>query len=335
MKNSKDISIYFKIISDYRLLVFVGIIFFAAIAFITYVTTERVIQNSFEKTERNDFIINELTLMLNKVLEENDSLSYVIRTQHLRYDNMNGIRSINKLVSNSDTQYKSTLAVFDSVQNLGHKTENYFIDNKWFCQEISPTLIEFKEFMLKVVQDTSITVYKDIDILMGFLSLEDINLSCNQTFNVNSHLNQAEFYNIKLRTLLAYHNYLNFICGLSYFDYGILQLGGYFNQNKSFFKIDEAFNADILIGAPQNLAVTVYVAEKSPYFETITMGNNIEYRLIDTMDYKILPVKLENGRTVFEIPTDTKGLNEFGGLVHFKTSRHNNWIPFYYNYYVK
>jgi hypothetical protein len=335
MKNNKNIYKYFTIISDCWLLVFVGIIFFAAIAFLTNIIAERVIRNSFEKTARNDFIIKELTLLQNKVLAENDSLSYALKTQYLRYDNINGIRSINKLVSNSDAQYKSTLAVFDSVKNMKVLTDNNSCYNDESYKLIYKANTDFKDFMLTVIEDTSRTVYKNIGRILGFLDLNSGGENCYQDLVMTPISRQVEFYDIKLRTLLAYNNYLNYVCSVSFFDHGILQLAGYINQNKSFYKIGESFSADVIIGATQNLAVTVYVAEKSPYFETITMGNQTEYHLIDTIDYKILPVKLENGRTVFEVATDTKGLHEVGGLVHFKTSRHNTWIPFYYNYYVK
>lgn len=98
--------------------------------------------------------------------------------------------------------------------------------------------------------------------------------------------------------------------------------------------MNDNYKAQIYYGSLYIAPVVFYQTDVYPYYDSVIENGQIKYRLIDSINYNILPIDLKNGYYVMEINSKIHGLNKFGGLMHFQKGNEEIWIPFVSSYYV-
>jgi hypothetical protein len=96
----------------------------------------------------------------------------------------------------------------------------------------------------------------------------------------------------------------------------------------------EDFNAEILTARHMTWSKPVfYVTYDKPYYDSVIYDGYVEYCLKRGLRYEVI-TDSEKGIGKYQTNCDKTGLFEFGGLIQYKTSSGETWIPFKYQYYV-
>lgn len=201
-------------------------------------------------------------------------------------------------------------------------------------KELRGWLDSYRELLLGIVQDTSLTVYKNIAKnleakdqldnkeepwtweetlcrgmpMIGTLAM----LSKLQADIRNSEADVLEFMIAKLEGL----------------DIRITSLEALVSSPRSFVIRGGKYTSNVFLGARDtSMRPTVYLTYNAPFYDSTVVDGEVQYKLRQGANYDTLPID-ESGKGVHT--RDCGGVGDFtyGGLVHYVSNRGDMWMPY-------
>jgi hypothetical protein len=195
-------------------------------------------------------------------------------------------------------------------------------------------LIEYLKLIERSIDDDDDSYYDRID------SCFNQNCSSDRIFSTKTFRNVTNFeavlflsfMQVKVRQALSY--YMDYVVSLLHWHDGISSWDSYVSASSVVVKKGGVFNAEILTARQEWWSKPIfYITYDKPYYDSVIYDGYVEYSLKRGLRYEVIKDS-EKGIGKYQTNCDETGLYEFGGLVQYKTSSGETWIPFKYQYYV-
>lgn len=202
-------------------------------------------------------------------------------------------------------------------------------------------LENYRKLLLdQIIQDTSLTVYKNIDKNLEIVDQLD---NKDQPFKWEETLCRgmpmigtlAMLSKIQADIRNAEADVLEFmIAKLEGLDIRITSLEGLVSSPRSFIIRGGKYKSYVFLGARDTtMRPTVYLTYQSPFYDSVVVNGEVQYKLRQGVNYDTLPLD-ERGKGIHERDCGSIGDFTYGGLIHYKSNRGDMWLPFTSSYQV-
>ncbi len=346
-----NIKVFFE---KYKILLVFAIILLGFTAIITSYLTNFLVKPGNEKFQ---YTVNLETIVVSEKLEQMFDINSVTSVDYIPHDiSLMRYRGIIKKIKLLDKETKELVLLVDSIEyeiineNLKNnsKTElndneiNYFYPvksnlkiNKMLLS-LENSIKKYREFVLKEIEDTFCTYYKDIDRNLHFYSDED-NPYLTEQFYIDKPAIRTIILlsDLRIRVLESSLCYWDFVVN-SYDNGGVTPLKALVSASKKIVLEGDLYDSEIYLGINYNgIGKNVFITYDSPFYDSVITKSEIIYSLNDSVKYEILPVNLKDGKSIHKKLCNKTGIFEYGGLINFTYRGQDLWIPFRSNYYVK
>jgi gliding motility-associated protein GldM len=198
----------------------------------------------------------------------------------------------------------------------------------------------FRTTLLAVVEDTSLTVYKNVAKNLEVLDQLDNKeepwkweetlcrgMPMIGTLAMLSKL-QADIRNAEADVLEF------MIAQLEGLDIRITSLEALVSTPRSFIISGGKYTSNVFLGARDtSMRPTIYLTYNAPFYDSTVVNGEVQYKLRAGAQYDTLPVD-ERGKGVHQRDCGGSGDFTYGGLVHYKSNRGDMWLPYTGTYQV-
>lgn len=195
-------------------------------------------------------------------------------------------------------------------------------------------LDSYRELLLGIIEDTSLTVYKNVaknleakdqfDNKEAPWSWEETlcrGMPMIGTMAMLSKL-QADIRNSEADVLEF------MIADLEGLDIRITALEALVSSPRSFVIRGGKYSSNVFLGARDtSMRPTIYLTYNAPFYDSTVVNGEVQYKLRQGANYDTLPID-ESGKGLHV--RDCGGVGDFtyGGLVHYKSNRGDMWLPY-------
>ena len=195
-------------------------------------------------------------------------------------------------------------------------------------------LDSYRELLLGIIEDTSLTVYKNVaknleakdqfDNKEAAWSWEETlcrGMPMIGTMAMLSKL-QADIRNSEADVLEF------MIADLEGLDIRITALEALVSSPRSFVIRGGKYSSNVFLGARDtSMRPTIYLTYNAPFYDSTVVNGEVQYKLRQGANYDTLPID-ESGKGLHV--RDCGGVGDFtyGGLVHYKSNRGDMWLPY-------
>lgn len=195
-------------------------------------------------------------------------------------------------------------------------------------------LDSYRELLLGIIEDTSLTVYKNVaknleakdqfDNKEAARSWEETlcrGMPMIGTMAMLSKL-QADIRNAEADVLEF------MIAKTEGLDIRITALEALVSTPRSFIIRGGKYSSNVFLGARDtSMRPTIYLTYNAPFYDSTVVNGEVQYKLRQGANYDTLPID-ESGKGLHV--RDCGGVGDFtyGGLVHYKSNRGDMWLPY-------
>lgn len=195
-------------------------------------------------------------------------------------------------------------------------------------------LDSYRELLLGIIEDTSLTVYKNVaknleakdqfDNKEAAWSWEETlcrGMPMIGTMAMLSKL-QADIRNAEADVLEF------MIAKTEGLDIRITALEALVSTPRSFIIRGGKYSSNVFLGARDtSMRPTIYLTYNAPFYDSTVVNGEVQYKLRQGANYDTLPID-ESGKGLHV--RDCGGVGDFtyGGLVHYKSNRGDMWLPY-------
>ena len=195
-------------------------------------------------------------------------------------------------------------------------------------------LDSYRELLLGIIEDTSLTVYKNVaknleakdqfDNKEAAWSWEETlcrGMPMIGTLAMLSKL-QADIRNSEADVLEF------MIAELEGLDIRITALEALVSSPRSFIVRGGKYTSNVFLGARDtSMRPTVYLTYNAPFYDSTVVNGEVQYRLRQGANYDTLPID-ESGKGLHARDCGGVGDFNYGGLVHYKSNKGDMWLPY-------
>jgi len=201
-------------------------------------------------------------------------------------------------------------------------------------KELRSWLDNYRELLLGIIEDTSLTVYKNVaknleakdqfDNKEAAWSWEETlcrGMPMIGTLAMLSKL-QADIRNSEADVLEF------MIAELEGLDIRITALEALVSSPRSFIVRGGKYTSNVFLGARDtSMRPTVYLTYNAPFYDSTVVNGEVQYRLRQGANYDTLPID-ESGKGLHARDCGGVGDFNYGGLVHYKSNKGDMWLPY-------
>ena len=198
----------------------------------------------------------------------------------------------------------------------------------------------YRENLLSIIEDTSLTTYKNIAKNLEVVDqLDDPDepwtwqetlcrgMPMIGTLALLSKL-QADIRNAEADVLEF------MIAKLEGLDIRITALEGLVSSPRSFIVRGGQYQSSVFLGARDTtMRPTIYLTYDAPFYDSIVKDGEVKYTMRTGADYDTLPLD-ESGKGQYLTDCGSVGDFTYGGLVHYVSNKGEMWLPYEANYTV-
>ncbi|HPL04945.1 MAG TPA: gliding motility protein GldM [Bacteroidales bacterium] len=195
-------------------------------------------------------------------------------------------------------------------------------------------LDSYRELLLGIIEDTSLTVYKNVaknleakdqfDNKEAPWSWEETlcrGMPMIGTMAMLSKL-QADIRNSEADVLEF------MIAELEGLDIRITALEALVSSPRSFVIRGGKYSSNVFLGARDtSMRPTIYLTYNAPFYDSTVVNGEVQYKLRQGANYDTLPID-ESGKGLHVRDCGGVGDFNYGGLVHYKSNRGDMWLPY-------
>lgn len=195
-------------------------------------------------------------------------------------------------------------------------------------------LDSYRELLLGIIEDTSLTVYKNVaknleakdqfDNKEAAWSWEETlcrGMPMIGTMAMLSKL-QADIRNSEADVLEF------MIAELEGLDIRITALEALVSSPRSFVIRGGKYSSNVFLGARDtSMRPTIYLTYNAPFYDSTVVNGEVQYKLRQGANYDTLPID-ESGKGLHVRDCGGVGDFNYGGLVHYKSNRGDMWLPY-------
>lgn len=195
-------------------------------------------------------------------------------------------------------------------------------------------LDSYREFLLGIIEDTSLTVYKNVaknleakdqfDNKEAPWSWEETlcrGMPMIGTMAMLSKL-QADIRNSEADVLEF------MIAELEGLDIRITALEALVSSPRSFVIRGGKYSSNVFLGARDtSMRPTIYLTYNAPFYDSTVVNGEVQYKLRQGANYDTLPID-ESGKGLHVRDCGGVGDFNYGGLVHYKSNKGDMWLPY-------
>jgi gliding motility-associated protein GldM len=198
----------------------------------------------------------------------------------------------------------------------------------------------FRTTLLGIVQDTSLTVYKNVSKnleIVDQLDNKDEPWKWEETLCRGMPMIGTLAMLSKLQADIrnAEADVLEFmIAKLEGLDIRITSLEALVSTPRSFIIRGGKYTSNVFLGARDtSMRPTIYLTYNAPFYDSVVESGEVKYKLRAGAQYDTLPVDA-SGKGVHMRDCGGAGDFTYGGLVHYKSNRGDMWLPYTGTYQV-
>lgn len=195
-------------------------------------------------------------------------------------------------------------------------------------------LDSYRELLLGIIEDTSLTVYKNVaknleakdqfDNKEAPWSWEETlcrGMPMIGTMAMLSKL-QADIRNSEADVLEF------MIAELEGLDIRITALEALVSSPRSFVIRGGKYSSNVFLGARDtSMRPTIYLTYNAPFYDSTVVNGEVQYKLRQGANYDTLPID-ESGKGLHVHDCGGVGDFNYGGLVHYKSNKGDMWLPY-------
>lgn len=195
-------------------------------------------------------------------------------------------------------------------------------------------LDSYRELLLGIIEDTSLTVYKNVaknleakdqfDNKEAPWSWEETlcrGMPMIGTMAMLSKL-QADIRNSEADVLEF------MIAELEGLDIRITALEALVSSPRSFVIRGGKYSSNVFLGARDtSMRPTIYLTYNAPFYDSTVVNGEVQYKLRQGANYDTLPID-ESGKGLHVRDCGGVGDFNYGGLVHYKSNKGDMWLPY-------
>jgi len=195
-------------------------------------------------------------------------------------------------------------------------------------------LDSYRELLLGIIEDTSLTVYKNVaknleakdqfDNKEAPWSWEETlcrGMPMIGTMAMLSKL-QADIRNSEADVLEF------MIAELEGLDIRITALEALVSSPRSFVIRGGKYSSNVFLGARDtSMRPTIYLTYNAPFYDSTIVNGEVQYKLRQGANYDTLPID-ESGKGLHVRDCGGVGDFNYGGLVHYKSNKGDMWLPY-------
>lgn len=195
-------------------------------------------------------------------------------------------------------------------------------------------LDSYRELLLGIIEDTSLTVYKNVaknleakdqfDNKEAAWSWEETlcrGMPMIGTMAMLSKL-QADIRNSEADVLEF------MIAELEGLDIRITALEALVSSPRSFVVRGGKYSSNVFLGARDtSMRPTIYLTYNAPFYDSTVVNGEVQYKLRQGANYDTLPID-ESGKGLHVRDCGGVGDFNYGGLVHYKSNKGDMWLPY-------
>jgi len=195
-------------------------------------------------------------------------------------------------------------------------------------------LDSYRELLLGIIEDTSLTVYKNVaknleakdqfDNKEAPWSWEETlcrGMPMIGTMAMLSKL-QADIRNSEADVLEF------MIAELEGLDIRITALEALVSSPRSFVIRGGKYSSNVFLGARDtSMRPTIYLTYNAPFYDSTVVNGEVQYKLRQGANYDTLPID-ESGKGLHARDCGGVGDFNYGGLVHYKSNKGDMWLPY-------
>lgn len=195
-------------------------------------------------------------------------------------------------------------------------------------------LDSYRELLLGIIEDTSLTVYKNVaknleakdqfDNKEAAWSWEETlcrGMPMIGTMAMLSKL-QADIRNSEADVLEF------MIAELEGLDIRITALEALVSSPRSFVIRGGKYSSNVFLGARDtSMRPTIYLTYNAPFYDSTVVNGEVQYKLRQGANYDTLPID-ESGKGLHVRDCGGVGDFNYGGLVHYKSNKGDMWLPY-------
>lgn len=195
-------------------------------------------------------------------------------------------------------------------------------------------LDSYRELLLGIIEDTSLTVYKNVaknleakdqfDNKEAPWSWEETlcrGMPMIGTMAMLSKL-QADIRNSEADVLEF------MIAKLEGLDIRITALEALVSSPRSFVIRGGKYSSNVFLGARDtSMRPTIYLTYNAPFYDSTVVNGEVQYKLRQGANYDTLPID-ESGKGLHVRDCGGVGDFNYGGLVHYKSNKGDMWLPY-------
>lgn len=195
-------------------------------------------------------------------------------------------------------------------------------------------LDSYRELLLGIIEDTSLTVYKNVaknleakdqfDNKEAPWSWEETlcrGMPMIGTMAMLSKL-QADIRNAEADVLEF------MIAELEGLDIRITALEALVSSPRSFVIRGGKYSSNVFLGARDtSMRPTIYLTYNAPFYDSTVVNGEVQYKLRQGANYDTLPID-ESGKGLHVRDCGGVGDFNYGGLVHYKSNKGDMWLPY-------
>lgn len=195
-------------------------------------------------------------------------------------------------------------------------------------------LDSYRELLLGIIEDTSLTVYKNVaknleakdqfDNKEAPWSWEETlcrGMPMIGTMAMLSKL-QADIRNSEADVLEF------MIAELEGLDIRITALEALVSSPRSFVIRGGKYSSNVFLGARDtSMRPTIYLTYNAPFYDSTIVNGEVQYKLRQGANYDTLPID-ESGKGLHVHDCGGVGDFNYGGLVHYKSNKGDMWLPY-------
>jgi gliding motility-associated protein GldM len=195
-------------------------------------------------------------------------------------------------------------------------------------------LDSYRELLLGIIEDTSLTVYKNVAKNLEAKDQFDNNeapwsweetlcrgMPMIGTMAMLSKL-QADIRNSEADVLEF------MIAELEGLDIRITALEALVSSPRSFVIRGGKYSSNVFLGARDtSMRPTIYLTYNAPFYDSTVVNGEVQYKLRQGANYDTLPID-ESGKGLHVRDCGGVGDFNYGGLVHYKSNKGDMWLPY-------
>lgn len=210
------------------------------------------------------------------------------------------------------------------------------------ADSLKKMLVEYREFMLDHIEDTSFAIYSNIQTSLS--TADDFSDPENKKTwegKIFEHMPLVGTIAMMTKLQTDVRNaeadiVERMIVGVDEDLITITNVEALVSSNASYVVKGGAYEAQVFIGARDtSMKPTVYYSNNYPFYDTIKEGDKVTYKMRGNMgsDYDTLPIV--EGKGIYSIENaQNVGTHRFGGLISWKTKQGEKLLPFMNQYMI-